>query len=61
MTDITKCAEAEKYCKDCESCYRYTAKEDERQSYSNFHNNEEVEKCEFYLNKGEFLKNLEGK
>lgn len=25
------------------------AKENEMQSYSNFHNNEEVEKCEFYL------------
>lgn len=50
MFDMMKCAEAEKYCKSCESCYRYTAKEDELQSYSNFHNNEEVEKCEFYLN-----------
>lgn len=53
MADITKCAEAEKYCKNCESCYRYTAEDDEQQSYSNFHNNEEVEKCEFYLNKEE--------
>lgn len=47
--DITKCAEAKKYCKSCDSCYRNTAKENEMQSYSNFHNNEEVEKCEFYL------------
>lgn len=61
MTEITKCNDAGKYCKSYESCYRFTSKEDELQSYSNFHNNEEVEKCEFYLNKEEFIKDLEEK
>lgn len=45
MADITKCTN-----KDCplkETCYRWTAEEDEMQSYSDFKPDENGE-CEYY-------------
>lgn len=51
MFDIAKCAEAEKYCKDCESCMRYKMPDDRFQCYSQFHECKETNKnkCEFYI------------
>ena len=51
MADITKCAGM--WCKSKETCYRYTAKEDEYwQSYSDFWREikDDEDKCSHYWN-----------
>jgi hypothetical protein len=48
MPDIAMCLKENNKCKLKKSCYRYIAKPDSLQSYSDFYANKTQEKCDFY-------------
>lgn len=51
MFDIAKCAEAEKYCKDCKTCMRHKIPDEKFQCYGSPHEYKETDKdkCNFYI------------
>lgn len=54
ITDMTKCIDAEKYCKDYKNCMRCEMPELEKfQSYEGFHRGKETDgsKCDFYISR----------